>query len=413
MPFSLNVTESINAGGGQLSDITFDVSNWSRSTSFEGGSWRGSFRLDGPKEMLEDWFYGGLGRHIEEWSWGMNTWTGLVWEIDYVQPSRMTYFAPTWEGERPPMPGRRMRRTLEDVFNEVKVLYTDPSTSPPTVGETSWYSDATSKYWWGDKQEILHEYMSATTAVERAQEFLARAATSVPQMIGVEQDVTDSYVEVVVVGYVATGQYEFVVTDNGNQDDVSDWIDAILGAAIGNFLTKGIVDSNTTQIYRYLSNKRKAWEVLEDLATLRNPSGDRYSLIIHNNRQVDYKKWDREPIGYFWGGKFVDLAYTDLEINPRIMRPGIYRALGFTDPEMPYLASGDTLLLSPHDLLVESVEVAQDDTFTIRLGVYDEEESLRSFVFRREDLPWYQAPDTSPPPPDEPDRPPFNNPYYP
>lgn len=409
MPFSIVASESLPSGRGVLANLEHNMSDWSRSTQFEGGAWRGTFRLDGPKGMLENWFYNGLARHIEEWSWGMNTWTGLVWEIDFVQPSRTSWFFPFWP-YRSPRPGRRMRRTLEDVFNAVKVFYTDPSTDPPTTNETSWYNDTVSQFWLGTKQEILYEYMSAASAAARAQEFLDRAATAVPVVMGVEQEVVDPYLEIVVAGYVATGQYEFVTSDNGNQDDVSDWVDAILGGDMGDFLQKGMVDPNTTQVYRYLPNKRRGWEVLEDLVTLRDTSDNRFRLIVDNDQHVHYKIWDREPIGYFWGGRFVNRSYSDLEKNPRLMQPGVYRTLGFGDPTyLPYLSSGEGLLLSPYDMLVESIEVNQDDSFNVRLGIYDDEEALRSFVFKKEDLPGYEEPDE----PEGPSHPPFDNPYWP
>lgn len=410
MPYTLHASESLNAGAGILDAVAPYMSGWSRSTAFEGGSWRGSFRLDGPLDMLEDWFYNGLGRHIEEVSEGEHVWSGLVWEVDLVQPSRLTWFTqyPGWY-VRQPGPGRRIRRTLEDIFNRVKVKYTDPSTDPPETGETAWQSDTISQYWWGAKEEILYENMDSSTALARAQEFLERAATAVPLMVGIEENVTDPYAEITVVGYVATGQYSFVTTADGSQDDISDWADAILGADIGPFLIKGAVDPNTAQIYKYLSNERKGWEVLEDLVTLRDGSDNRYRLIVTPNREVSYRLWDREPIGYYWGGKFVSLTYDDLEINPRLMRPGVYRALGFHDPEIPYLASGTPMLLSHSDFLVENIEVNSDDTFAIRLGIYDEEEALRSFTFHQRDIPGADEPSE----PEEPPRDPYPNPYYP
>jgi hypothetical protein len=383
-----------------LGNLDGIASGWSRDTGWEGGPWRGSFRLDGSPEELEDWFYNGLGRHIEEISEGMVTWTGLVWEVDIVQPSKLSWLTeyPGWLIHAPAK-GRRQRRTLEEVFNKVRVQYTDPSTDPATTGETAWQEDELSQDQWGAKEEILYENMDSTTALNRAQEFLDRAATAVPFMVGLEENVTDTYVEVTVVGYVATGQYSFVTTASGGKDDISDWVDAILGADIGPFLTKGVVDSNSAQIYKYLSNARRGWEVLEDLVTLRDDSGNRFQLVVTPDRVVNYRQWDREPIGYFWSGKFVTLTYDDLEVNPRLMPPGVYRASGFSGSEIPPLASGTPLLLSPNDFIVESIEVNEDDTFSIRLGVYDEEEALRSFAFHASQLPGYEA-WTDPGPPD-------------
>lgn len=382
MSFSLNARAPLaSPAEGIIGDITYKVSKWRRSTALSGGSWRGTFRLDGTKEELEDWFYNGLGRHIEEHSNGRLTWSGFIWEIDYVQPAEFTWFTSNKRG-------RRQRRTLEPLLNEVMAVYTDPSTDPPTTGETAWQSDDASKAHWGTKQEIIYETLDATAALQRAQDTLAAFAIPFPEVVGIENNAPEPYIEVVVAGYVNTAQWLYVTTDNGNQDDISDWINDLLDTDINNtFLIKGSIASNLNDVYRYLPNARKAWEVLEDLVTLRGPADERYIFEITPDRVINYKEWSREPIGYFFNGRFVDLGYNNLEDTPREIRPGVYRSLGFGDPSYKSTLSADSLLLAPQDFLLESIEIRENNTIVPRLGFFDQEESLRSFVFKKDDLP--------------------------
>lgn len=386
MGFSLVAYGPINSGLAQVGDITNKVSKWRRSTALTGGPWRGTFRLDGAKEELEDWFYNGIGRHIEEHSHGMLTWSGFVWEVDYVQPAKFTWFTSNKRG-------RRQRFSMESLANEVKSVYTDPSTDPPTTGETSWQADTKSKGYWGTKQQILYETLDAASALNRATDYLAQNALPFQEIVGIENNAPEAYIEVTVAGYVNTAQWRYVTTDNGNQDDISDWIQAIFDTDINNtFLTPGTVASNLNDVYRYLPNYRKSWEVLEDLVTLRGPADERYYFEVTPERVINYKQWDREPIGYFFQGRLVDLGYNNLEDTPRQIRPGVYRSLGFGDASFKSAQSADSFLLSTQDFLLENIEVRENGMIVPRLGFWDQEESLRSFVFKKDDLPdEYQA----------------------
>ena len=216
------------------------------------------------------------------------------------------------------------------------------------------------------------------------------AARTLPfqEVVGIENNAPEAYIEVVVAGYVNTAQWKYITTDNGNQDDISDWIGAILDTDIDNTtLIKGTVEPNLNDVYRYLPNYRKAWEVLEDLGTLRGPAGERYLFEITPERVINYKQWDREPIGYFFNGRFVDLGYNNLEDTPRQIRPGVYRSLGYGDATYKSGQSEDSFLLSTQDFLLENIEVRENELIVPRLGFFDQEESLRSFVFKKDDLP--------------------------
>ena len=381
MSFSLIASGPLNSGSAQVGDITTKISKWRRSTALTGGPWRGTFRLDGPPEELEDWFYNGIGRHIEEHSHGMLTWSGFVWEVDYIQPAQFTWFTSNKRG-------RRQRFSLESLINEVKSVYTDPSTDPPTTGETAWVADTKSKSVWGTKQQILYETLDSAAALNRATDYVNNYALPFQEIVGIENNAPKAYIEVVVAGYINTAQWKYVTTNNGNQDDISDWISDIINTDLNNtFLIPGAIDSNLNDVYRYLPNYRTAWEVLEDLVTLRGPADEQYYLEITPERVINYKQWDREPIGYFFNGRLVDLGYNNLEDTPRQIRPGVYRSLGFGDSSFQSGQSENSFLLSPQDFLLETIEVRENELIVPRLGLFDQEESLRSFVFKKDDLP--------------------------
>lgn len=375
MTYSLSAFTPVLDGSAPLGNITSFAEEWKRSIAFLGDSWMGTFISEGPISRMEDWFYNGLSRHIEEKTGGYLTWSGYVWEMDLIIP--------------PILPGghsRRLRRSFDNYFNKVKVIYTDPSDD--STGETAWVNETYGQAKYGIKQEILYADATASEALKIANDFLVDSSYTTPTVVGIEQGIDRPKLEVTVVGYATTGQYKFVTTDNGNLNDIGVWIDQILSTDIGEFLTKGKVAPNTRQVYRYLSTERRSWELLEDLVSLRGAGDEHYRIIITPDRYIHYEIWDREtPIGSFRNGQFHTISGENRENSPRRLEPGIYRDLSTGVSLYPTVSDIGTALTGHTDFLLEEIEINHEDLMIPRLSVYDEEESLRTFVFNKEDLP--------------------------
>lgn len=376
--YSLKVFDNVLVGSGSVAQDVV-LTEWRRSTTFFGGPWMGSFKLTGNLVALQDWFYAGLGRHVEESSRGQTPWEGYIWEMDLVEPAEYTVHASS-------LRGRRQRRTLEGVFNRVKTVYTDPSDDNAT-GETSWYEDTVSQGLYGKKEEILYIEGTPAHAQNRAQEFLKYSSVSQPVTVGIEGNVTEAFLEVTVVGYVTTARYRFTQTANNTSDAIADWIEAIFDTDL-EFLTTGRVASNTATVYRYQSQTSKALDLLEALVTLQGPSDERYYFNVEPGRIINYLEWDPTPIGLFWNGRFATMDHDSLEEQPRLFQPGIYRHTNYLPSQYASMYLGDTAFFEkPTDFLVDTVEVTEKGVLVPKLGLYDAEESLRSFVFEEEDLP--------------------------
>lgn len=347
-----------------------DARDWARSTTFTGGPWQGTFKVFGEKDFLEQWFYEYLGFHLEESSFGSTTWEGFTWEIDFVDfdKSHWTRFTKR---------GRRRRRTYETMFNKVMCAFNDPETS--SQGETSWYNDTNSQARYGIKEEIIYRDLQQAAAEEAAQEFLAMHAHPNPQLISLEENVDEPFLEVSVVGYVATAQFRFTSTVDDSSSNVGDWVDDVFSTDL-QFLSKFRRATNSRSIKQSLGERMRAWDLLENLLTLRDGSGNQFNIIVEPGRLISYDQWDPDPIGYFWNGALTTPNFDNMEERPRMIRPGIYRASGFIS-DRSIVAMQDSFFQSPQDFLLEMVEIDAKGEVIPRLGVYTDEEALRTFKF--------------------------------
>ena len=374
--YSLIMKSSIFPGTSVYKHNLTDLApGWRRSLAWKGGPWLGTFRVYHDRDFLDDIFYQGVGAHIEEKVHANLTWDGFIWEVDYVTFDELQW---TRKGTR----GKRLRRTYDDMFNRVKVVYTDPSTS--IAGETSWHNDAISQNLYGIKEEVLYREIDSTGATEMAQEFLQLHSSMAPKIAGLEEKVEQPFVEVTVVGYVALAQFRYSTTPDQSASTVGAWVEDIFDTDL-QFLNKGILASNTTNIDKYVSEKMRAWALLEELLTLRGPADERYRIHVLPGRTIRYEEWNPEPIGLFYNSRLSSRNYVDLESDPRLVQPGIYRDVGSMPAFGAYpQVSSDPFFLMPVDFLLDTIEVNQKGLLVPRLGLYEDEEAWRTFEIHEE-----------------------------
>lgn len=370
--------EKLLEGGGHYLHLDGLAEEWVRSTGFSVGPLIGTFKITGgDRTLYEDIFYNKLGAHIEESSGGVLTWAGFIWEIDLITFDKSEW---TRRGKR----GKRLRRSYEWLYNKVMAKYTNPISD--VTGETSWYSDTRSQGRYGIREEILYLEKAQSDAEDAAQEFLELSASAAPRLVAFEEDVDEPYLEITVSGYAPFLNFLFTGTLDNSLSTIGDWIEDIFDTDIQSpTLIKGAVEGNTNAIYQAQHEDMRAWELLEDLLVLRGPSNERYYIEVSPNRVISYREWINEPIGLFWNGRFVDRAFRDLEENPRLIPPGIYRDTSALS-NLAALGASDPWFQQRADFLLEVVEVDDKDRFIPRLGLYEEEEALRTFVYTEEQL---------------------------
>jgi hypothetical protein len=327
---------------------------------------------------LEKWFYERLGAHIEEYSYGQKTWQGFIWEMDLVAPDRTLGSIRRW---------KRRRVSYDTLANYVRCDYTDPDTG--TSGSTTWASDSGSIARYGRKEEIIQRNLNSTNAAEARDEFLELFASGSPQLISFEKPTGVPFLEVTVAGYISTASFRHTATADGTTSDVGTWVQDILDTDL-EFLTAGRVAANTRTIKQKLSTPTRALTVLEDLLTLRDGSGNRFNITTQSDSvsppQIHYEQWTNTPVGSLRGGRFYGAGSADLETSPRIMIPGIYRDQDYLGEALSRRVSAtNSFYATPADFLLETVEVDKEGGVVPRLGVYQDEEALRTFVFKEDD----------------------------
>lgn len=368
--YALRLSSHALQGFEPIVEITHRVEEWARSTTFTGGPWQGTFKVFGARDLLEQWFYEYLGYHVEETSFGEITWEGLIWEIDFVDFDKLHWTRFTQRG-------RRRRRTYENMFNRILCAYNDPTDN--TNEETSWYGDTPSQARYGVKEEVIYRDLEQSAAEEAAQEFLELHSYPDPQLIALEEKVTEPYLEVTAVGYVATAPFKFTATVDDSSSTVGDWVQDVFQTDL-EFLSMSRRAENTRAIDQSLGERMRAWDLLENLSTLRDSGGVHFNYTIEPGRKISYDVWSPSPIGYYWNGALTTPNFDNMEERPRLVKPGVYRDTGFLSGYPTRSVSG-SFFESPTDFLLETVEIDAEGEIVPRLGVYEDEESLRTFKF--------------------------------
>jgi hypothetical protein len=202
-----------------------------------------------------------------------------------------------------------------------------------------------------------------------------------PQLIALEEKVTEPFLEVSVVGYVAAAQFKFTDTIDDSSSSVGAWVEDILDTDL-QFVNRSRRVANTRSVYQSLGERMRAWDLLENLLTMRGPSDEHYNIAFEPGRVVNYDIWAPEPIGLYWNGALTTKNFDNMEERPRLVKPGIYRDTGEGLGYATKAVSG-SFFLSPQDFLLETIEVDDKGELVPRLGVYEDEEALRTFSFEK------------------------------
>jgi hypothetical protein len=352
--YSLYLSTSTLSGSAPLADLTERAQMWRRSIRTEG-PFLGSFRLTGSPRELTEIFGLALGYHLEEWVSGVKNTEWMIYEMDAQ------------------INGLARRRSLDEMYNAVKITYIDDS---DTVQTSSFSTQAQSIAAFGRREQLLTlDGYKQATAEQWRDSYLAENAWPVAKVIGSSQQ--RDYLDVRVAGYAFTGNWRLVTVQDGASDDVDDYISAIIGTDC-EFLTAGKMQTNTLSVVRQTNTPMRSWDAMRELVKLGDSSSNRYRLHVIPGRIVVYEQIDTTPI-YRWTEKGLRDS-SGGEVNPWTARPGVARDAG-------WVATGietGSWLSDRRDFYVEEIEVGARSGLSFRAEGMPETELIAAHAeYRR------------------------------
>jgi len=354
IPYALRLFPPVLSGDtGQVEPLENAARNWSRSIRVQGGPWQGSFSLQGSLAYLQTFFYSRLGYHIEEHIGNLCTWEGLVYEMELT------------------VAGVRRRRSLDLVSNRVRVDYTGTGGAGAS---TSWatVSESVSRY--GQKDEILSmsggRYVAAT-ANSRRDTYLAERGWPWARTVAVERP-GEPRLQVSVCGYIFTANWRYVTAADNGTGNADVWISNVVSTDC-EFLSAGIIKTNTLQVERTLNGDKRAWDLIQEIVGLGDGTQP-WRFYVEPGRTVRYEEIDVSPRYYLRrGGVYTQVGRRDT-VNPWLVQPGVFRDAEYpmrrAEPGAPWLAD-------VRDIWVEEVEVGVESGLQLKPGdEYSEAELL-------------------------------------
>jgi hypothetical protein len=220
--------------------------------------------------------------------------------------------------------------------------------------ETSWYTDDDSIDTYGRIEEIIYlDGVIAATAEAQAQTHLAQSAFPVSSIISVRAN-NDLKLEVTAVGYVYTINNRYVTAGDGTNQNLSAFLEDIVDTDC-DFVTKGDIESNTTQVRTAFDVDMRAWDALVALTEIGDATQP-FIIQVKNGQRLTYEALNSKPT-LFWRGRSLHTAAgTNLSINPWAVQPGILRDLTWTRQDV----NTNTFLDDLTDSVVSEVETADD-----------------------------------------------------
>jgi len=279
---SIDVFQSIPAGGAWLDDISTRVNDWQHEIRAAGGYWSAQFTLRDSQARIEDWVEG-LGRRIvTQDETGVTIWEGFV--------NRVRVVAGPLTVERGP---------LVDICNDVKVVYSllDDSVNPPVLGSTVFSSaaeDTDSQTLYGTISKTLAVGGVTQTEAEQTRDTYLAENAYPETSLNFSSGGGDAFsVTVECLGYVHwLDLYQYSQTVDLGTINLSAKIRDVLVAEPNDFITNiySRLTENTLQVPDYDERDLSAWALIKDLLAKGDSSDNRYNFGIYADRIAIYEQ---------------------------------------------------------------------------------------------------------------------------
>jgi hypothetical protein len=361
-PYSLRCYSSPLMGESFIEDFSDIALRYRHATRYLGGYWDASWfipfsdpRLVGnspfkqralrqaTEYLIRDWFENRLMYRIKESAGGSLTWQGLVWRME------LTY------------DGSKTVKDIEEVFNRVKVVYTDLAGAKQ---ETAWYDNTPSQNRYGIRELIIPmDNVSATQAQTRAQTELAQMAHPIETAVSFQQSELEDEIyreglEVRASGdiFTANSRYVGATSADGATGNLSTFVQAIIENDC-QFLSVGNIQANTVQVRRSFKTPTRAWDALLDLVEIGDSQFRPWTIYSHGGARVRYELANNAP-RYEWRGRKTGLVDLIGGGSPWAVLPGVIRdTTRRSTPAVP-----GTFLQKSNDSWVAEIEMASGST---------------------------------------------------
>lgn len=273
-------------GTGFVEDFTAKAEQYRHRIVDNGGYWMAEWWFplapaQGIAESyLKHWFDAHLMHKVVEAGAGV-TWEGVVWQMELN------------------LDGLRKIRTMDKVYNAVKVTYTNEDGD---LKYTDWQTSADSirRYGRREKMESITG-LTGPQAAAMAQRILSQTLRPLPITAGV--DVDDEGLRVTAAGFVKTAENKFVGDTTLDGTDIS--LDTFVRRIIANdceFLSAGIVEANSITRKAMTDQPMTAWELLREIVQVGDSNNDPRFFRVYNDARAHYLTPSTNPT-YRWYGK--------------------------------------------------------------------------------------------------------------
>jgi hypothetical protein len=274
------------------------------STRWMGGFWEATWTFHVNEELgisrgyLRDWFDKRLMHRHEERSGGGVSWEGVIWEMVLT------------------LDGFREKRTVADVFNVIKCLYTDASDNSQ---ETNWYTNQASIDRYGRRELLLvKDKVNSAEAIAACQKELAIRAEAHPENTGINDRWADS-LDITAVGDIFTANNRYVTAATGSSFDGR--ISNVVSTDC-DFLTAGRIRSNSL-VPEDLTIETRAWDAMLELAEFGDGTNP-WRLWCDVGGRIWYEQASNTP-AYEWHGRVKGLTDVMGCRQPWLVQPGVVR----------------------------------------------------------------------------------------
>lgn len=343
-----------------IDNFTPVIREWRRSIRAVGGYWLGSFHLnaeDVGREELLKWYNDYLGNHLEERTFGLTSWEGLLIEMSLT------------------LDGIEYRRTLDREWwhNYVKVLYRDGGAQTTTA----WGQNADSVAEYG-RMEYIDSIGEATSAQATALRDTRLADFGFPRsrMVGglefssePREQMVDN-LQVTVAGYVATMNWRYressiVATA------ASTAISTLVGAS--EFITAGTIDTNALSVDVDCTTPQRLWDAIEDIILQGDASGNRWVGGVYEGREFNYNQAATEVEYYIRNGILMDKLGS--QVVPSSLKPDfIVRNANAPSGGTPV---GGNVWDDPRNAWITEVEFVAPDGLILKPAGFEDVEVLQ------------------------------------
>ena len=307
---------------------------WQRSIRLNGGFWDGSFEINEPADVLQEWFNNYLGYHIQETSGGAVTWEGLIYEMVLS------------------VGNFKRRISLSDIVNRSMCIFTD--------GRTAWGTVQASADRYGTKEETIDQnYSDDEEADNKRDLYLKQYAW--PRGVPIEGMNNDPpKLHVSCSGYVHTMNWRHVTIPNGDKrQTVSEHITHIISVD-SEFISVGRIDANAStgivqaDIDDESHTPARCWDIIaKDLLPLGDSDANMWRFHIDINRKAYYTPQDVTPTYQVRNGEVFYNSGEAVSLSPWWITPGVFRDLDFPQKG----AEEGSLYQDMRDVLIDEIVV--------------------------------------------------------